>query len=172
MWYKSGICSLHVRGKVRRFPSSQAAHHWKCRSFVGCSRHADFNKDSLLFSSALKCKLFHRSLLLCNTTERKTNTAMLCRTKSLCFLEHHNVPTSCSSGSTWSAFHLKSLCWKQCELRIGTVVHTAPKVRYKAQALIEILFSRYLSSIRCTWGLQLFARQRLFSRSLCFRVTS
>lgn len=95
---------------------------------VGCSRRPDFNKDSLLFSSALKCKLFHRALLLSNTTECKMNTAIRCHTNSLCFLEHHNLLASCGSGSTWSACHLNSLSWKQCELRIGTIVHPALKV--------------------------------------------
>lgn len=77
---------------------------------VGCSRLADFNKGSLLFSSALKCKLFHRARPLSNTAECKMNTAIRCHANSLCFLEHRNLLASCGSGSTWSAFHLKSLC--------------------------------------------------------------
>lgn len=76
---------------------------------VGGSRRPDFNKDSLLFSSALKCKLFHRALLLSNTAECKMNTAIRCHTNSLCFLEHHNLLASCGSGSTRAAFHLNSL---------------------------------------------------------------
>lgn len=71
--------------------------------------HPDFNKDSLRFSSALKkCTLFHRAPLHSNTTECKMNTAMRRRTNSLCFLERHNLPASCGSGSTWTALHLNS----------------------------------------------------------------
>lgn len=41
---------------------------------AACRRRPDFNKDSLLCSSALKCKLFHRALLHSNATECKMNT--------------------------------------------------------------------------------------------------
>lgn len=111
---------------------------------VGCSRRPDFNRDSLLFSSALKCKLFHRSLRLSNTAERKMNTVVPCRTNSLCFLEHHNLPASCSSGATRSASHLKPLCSEQCAPRAGAVVRTALKALYEAQAFAQDAPKRFI----------------------------